>query len=341
MFVARFNKSLIAFQRQGAFTAISKAKFSDVASASAVKKLREASGAPLMDCKKALIHANGDLQTALDWLRTKGISKASSSTRETKEGLIGVYTNATNNTVSLVEVNCETDFVSMNQDFQKFVGLVGETVNSHSQSSQLLQGAEILQMKPNNQSLVNIEQALGDIVASIRETIVVKRGVTISLPKGSTGILSSYVHGRVGLNNGLPTQVQLGKAASVLSFSVNGAATDKAVEFLSDAAGRKLAMHVVAAKPTFLAPENAPADFIEKELAIFREQSKDEKKKPEIIEKMIQGKLNKRLSEVCLLGQTHMAEEGNPVVKKYLEGLSKTLGADISVVDYSLWSLKQ
>lgn len=80
----------------------------EVASASAVKKLREASGAPLMDCKNALINANGDIQKALDWLRSKGISKVSSSNRETKEGLIGVYTNTSNNTVTLVEVNCET-----------------------------------------------------------------------------------------------------------------------------------------------------------------------------------------------------------------------------------------
>jgi elongation factor Ts len=115
----------------------------------------------------------------------------------------------------------------------------------------------------------------------------------------------------------------------------------KTVDYLTEVAGRKLAMHIVAAKPSFLAAENAPQEFIEKELAIFREQSKDEKKKPEIIEKMIQGKLNKRLSEVCLLGQAHMAEEGNPVIKKYLDGLSKQHGATISIVDYLLWSLKQ
>lgn len=109
MFVASFSRSLVSRSRNGSFGVISKAMFSgEVASAAAVKKLREASGAPLMDCKKALINENGDHQKALDWLRTKGISKAASSTRETKEGLIGVYTNANNNTVTIVEVNCET-----------------------------------------------------------------------------------------------------------------------------------------------------------------------------------------------------------------------------------------
>lgn len=181
------------------------------------------------------------------------------------------------------------------------------------------------------------------LIHVFRETIVVKRGVTISLPQGSTGVLSSYVHGRVGVNAGLPGQVQLGKAAAVLSFAITGEADNvtKAAQFVGETAGRKLAMHVVAAKPSFLASENAPADFVEKELAIFREQSKDDKKKPEIIEKVIQGKLNKRLSEVCLLGQAHMAEEGSPVVKKYLEGVSKQLGATVNVTDYFLWSLKQ
>lgn len=137
---------------------------------------------------------------------------------------------------------------------------------------------------------------------------------------------------------------QLGKSAGVLVWGVNSSSEDitkKTVDYLTEAAGRKLAMHVVAAKPLFLAPENVSQEFIDKELAIFREQSKDEKKKPEIIEKMIQGKLNKRLSEICLLGQAHMAEEGNPVVKKYLEGLSKQHGSTINIVDYLLWSSKQ
>ena len=180
-------------------------------------------------------------------------------------------------------------------------------------------------------------------IFNCRETIVIKRAVNITLPATSShGVVASYVHNKVGTSI-LPANVQVGKAAACVTFSYTTTAEDKkAIEdSLREQVGRKLAMHIVAAKPLFLQASEVPADFIEKEMAIFKEQSQEDvgKKKPEIIEKMIQGKLNKRLAEVSLLGQAHMAEEGNPVVKKYLEGLNGSLKAKVDVSAFALWSL--
>ncbi len=135
----------------------------------------------------------------------------------------------------------------------------------------------------------------------------------------------------------------MGKATGVVHIAVDGVNAAATQQTLKDSVGRKLAMHVVAAKPLYLSSQEVPADFIEKEVAIFREQSKDDvgKKKPEVVEKIIQGKVNKRLSEVCLLGQNHMAEEGNPVVKKFLDTFATSQNAKVEVKEFTLWNLNQ
>jgi elongation factor Ts len=187
------------------------------ASAAAVKNLRELSGAPLMDCKKALLDATvqGDIQKALDWLRTKGIAKATSGNRETKEGLIGVY--QANNKVSLVEINCETDFVALNKDFQHFVALVCQTMNENASQSGAVAAQDILNLKPSNNNNNNskkeyssLQEKLGDIISSIRENIVVKRGKNISVSNNNNNnsVVSTYVHGIVG-GDDLPPQVKV------------------------------------------------------------------------------------------------------------------------------------
>jgi elongation factor Ts len=174
-----------------------------------------------------------------------------------------------------------------------------------------------------------------------RETIVIKRAAKLA-PPSPNGVLAAYVHGKVG-GSILPSHIQLGKATGVVHMTVDGENVSATQQALKDSVGRKLAMHVVAAKPLFLSSQNVPADFVEKELAIFREQSKEDagKKKPEVIEKIIQGKVNKRLGEVCLLGQNHMAEEGNPVVKKFVDTFAANQKSKVEVTDFTLWNLNQ
>lgn len=130
-----------------------------------------------------------------------------------------------------------------------------------------------------------------------------------------------------------------------MQWSIDASASAEHKEELRSQVGRRLAMHIVAAKPLYLSTDAVPQIFIDQELAIFREQASDDKnnskKKPEMIEKAIQGKLNKRLGEVCLLSQSHLAEEGSPVVKKYLESLSSSWKTNVSVSDFHLWTLNQ
>jgi elongation factor Ts len=187
------------------------------ASASAVKKLRDLSGAPLMDCKAALLNSNvqGDIQKAIDWLRAKGIAKATSANRETKEGLIGLhYDHYGTGKVTIVEVNCETDFVAMNTDFQSFVALVSQTVHqsnlSGSSSSQQVTGEDILSLKTEN-SNSTLQQKLGDIISTIRENIIINRSTTMSIASGDNNkinLFSTYVHGKVN-NANLSANIQV------------------------------------------------------------------------------------------------------------------------------------
>lgn len=139
---------------------------------------------------------------------------------------------------------------------------------------------------------------------------------------------------------------QLGKTIGVIALKTEPALADSAATSLRESAGRKLAMHIVAAKPQFLSAAQVSPTFIEAERAIFVEQMKEDessgkKKSPEVLEKILGGKVQKRLAEVCLLSQGHLAEEGNPVIQKHLEAVGKSVGAQVTVKDFALWALQQ
>lgn len=335
-----------------------------IASAAAVKKLREASGAPLMDCKQALLQPSvqGDLQKAIDWLRAKGIAKATKGNRETKEGLIGIFQDSRQ--ITLVEVNCETDFVAMNQDFQRFVASVGESVHHRGKeiaTTTSFSGEEVLKLTPVStlsSSLFassaaqkehgNLQEKLGDVISSIRENIVIRRAKTIfatSAQPNHHTVLSSYLHGKISSISSQST-IQLGRAAGVLTFDVskyeNSSVSFEAFEQqFSTSVARRLAMHLVASKPLFLSKKDATSAFLESEKAIFLEQMGDsDKKKPkEVQDRILQGKLNKRLGDVCLLDQAHVAEEGSPVVHKFLQTYATSQKCVIDVQNFDLWTL--
>ena len=157
-----------------------------------------------------------------------------------------------------------------------------------------------------------------------------------------------YVHGKVGDDAVLSTSVHMGKVAAVVSMSfggseLGGVTGDKREKLLE--VGKKLAMHTVAANPLYLDKENVPADVVEKETVILREQAMDTKAggkpppKPDLLAKIVAGKVSKRLGEITLLGQAHVAEEGQPVVGKFLADLSKSLGATVTVESFTKWGL--
>lgn len=310
-------------------------------SAALVKELREKSNAPMMDCKKALTEVDGDLSKAMDWLRAKGIAKSSNqSSRTSSEGLIAVH--SSQGKACVLEVNSETDFVGRNKDFQSFVASVARSAHAKFGNGPI-SIPSLLHEKLNNDEECSIMEALGDITTKIREQIVIRRAHNFEVTPPS--VCTTYVHGKVGQGH-VSDDVQLGSAAAVVTLVVADAKgdTSAAVRRVSDV-GRKLAMHIVAAKPAYLTAADVPAEELERETAIMKEQTESSGatsgKSVDTVAKIVAGRLNKRMAELCLLTQPHVVEEGNPVVSKFLENVSKEVGARISVSSFERWTLGQ
>lgn len=326
-------------------------------SASSVKALRDSTGAPMMDCKKALSESEGDMDKAIDWLRAKGIAKAAKSTdREASEGLIAIHINKALTKAVLVEINSETDFVARNAHFHTFV----ETIAKHSYSQINFQEGTreididtILDSTYGENGDKVLRDSLFDTINTIRENIVVKRIAGIDMTAHPGGKLGYYMHTKVyDSSSSSPPSSEMttimGRTAAIINLSV-----PESLQTVHDTAimdmGKRLAMHVVAASPSYTTKEEVPADVIEREKSIMFEQMKEaeatnKKPKPaDVLEKIITGKMNKRLSELCLDSQPHVAEEGNPVISKYLKTFSNQLGAQgneaIEVNGFVRWDI--
>jgi elongation factor Ts len=276
-------------------------------SMSTLKDLRAQSGAPIVECKKALEHAGDDLSAAMDWLREHGAAKASAKLqgRETTEGLVGISISADGKTASLVKVASETDFAGRSA---LFVELVGHVANATLQSSSdgALSEATILEAASDGKS---VREALDDAIVAIRENLSVPDAKKIH---SQDGILVGYVHNRVDSSDA-------GTAAALVE--VSRAAGSNVSDEVLKSAGRKLAMHIVAAKPLYLSPDNMPTEEVEKEKAILTMQMGDSGKPADIVEKIVLGRMRKFYEGVCLTEQTHMIEDQNPKVSTFLKEL--------------------
>eukprot|EP00804_Cyclotella_cryptica_P012795 CCRYP_010548-RA/>CCRYP_010548-RA protein AED:0.23 eAED:0.23 QI:76/1/1/1/1/1/2/1541/397 len=281
------------------------------ASAAQVKQLRLQTGAPMMECKKALSSSDGDLAKAMEWLRKHGTQKASAKVtgREAPEGLVGIRVEK--DAASLVKVASETDFASRSETFSGFVQEVADAAAVAScepdNDGQLVDVTSFLSTSTND-SGKSLSECLNDVILSIRENIQVD---SISLMKASTNsVLGGYVHNRIAGTN-------CGSAAAIVELQ---SLSDKGVE-KADETAKKLAMHVVAARPLYLNPESVPTDILEKEKDILMAKMVDTNKPPEILDKIISGQLRKFYEQICLTEQSHMVEEGNPKVGNFLKGL--------------------
>lgn len=261
-----------------------------------VKKLRELTGAGMMACKEALGETNGDVEAAVDYLRKKGLAAAQKKqSRIAAEG--AVATLVAGNKAVVVEVNCETDFVSKGDDFQNFA-------NSIAKYALESEPADINVLKDAKATEVN------ELTLKCGEKVDIRRFELLK----SEGVIGSYNHsGRIGVLVNLKT-------------TANG----EAVEELA----RDLAMHVAAAGPKFINASDIDETFKQKEAEIYAGQLKEEGKPENMIEKIVQGKLAKLAKEVCLLEQAFVK---NPdiTVKKLIEDVAKTAGADIAVAAFS------
>ncbi len=277
--------------------------------AAMVKELRESTGAGMMDCKKALAEADGDMEKAVEVLREKGLAAAAKKAgRIAAEGLVA--TAMEGNTASIVEVNSETDFVAKNADFQAYVAAVADQA-LHSDAADL--EAFLAEPWAGDPSLT-VAQELSEKIAVIGENLNIRRFEKIV---NTDGCIVSYVHGggRIGV--------------------LVDAACEKVDDQVKEAL-RNVAMQVAALKPQYVCREEIDEEFINHEREILMAQIKNDPKeasKPEkVIEGIITGRLNKELKEFCLVDQIYVkAEDGKQTVGQYLNEVSKAVGGKVSV----------
>ena len=282
--------------------------------AALVKELREKTGAGMMDCKKALVESDGDLDAAGDWLRTKGLSVAAKkSGRVASEGLVGMAIE--DNTGALVEVNAETDFVARNEAFQEFVST---TASLALQSDGDL---DVLKNLAYPETDRTVEEELNHQIATIGENMTLRR---VSILSADNGVIGSYMHNTV--------TPSLGKIGVLVSLESEGDA--KSLTGL----GKQIAMHVAATKPLSVSRDTLDQMKIEKERNFLADQARESGKPEDIIEKMLEGRMRKFYEEVCLLDQTFVVD-GENKVEKILEAAAKDAGNPVSVADFCLFVL--
>ena len=282
--------------------------------AALVKELREKTGVGMMDCKKALGETSGDIEEAVDWLRTHGLAAAAKKAgRVASEGLIGL--SAGDNSAALVEVNSETDFVSRNEEFQNVVREIASLALSCGGDIEKLRASEI----PGTGR--SVETEITQLVATIGENINVRRVTGIAV---DAGVVGSYVHA--------VTAPGLGRIGALVAIRSEG---DKAA--LTQLA-HQLAMHVAAASPQAVSVEDLDANEVERERAILREQAEGSGKTAEIIDKMVEGRLRKFYEEVVLLNQTFIID-GETKVSKVIEQSATDLGSAVEIVGIRRFAL--
>jgi elongation factor Ts len=268
--------------------------------AAMVRELRERTGAGMMDCKKALVESDGDLEGAIDWLRKKGLSAAAKkSGRVAAEGLVGVASGP--GVGAMVEVNAETDFVARNETFQNFVAEVAGLALSVGEDVEALKAAQFPGTRHTTQ------EELTRLIATIGENMTIRRARVLRVQNGT---VASYVHNAV--------KPGLGKIGCLVALEAGSEI--EALEML----GRQIGMHVAAAKPEALDVASVETSALEREKDVLREQAAASGKKPEIIEKMIEGRIRKYYEEVVLLEQVWV-HDGESRVKEVVKKAGGTL----------------
>jgi elongation factor Ts len=255
--------------------------------ADTVKQLRERTGAGMMECKKALVETQGDLDAAAELMRKSGLAKADKkAARGGAEGTVAVE--RTGNTAVLVEVNCETDFVARGDEFQAFAREVARLALEHSP-------ADVNALVALTSGAASLDEQRRALIAKIGENISVRRFARVTAP----GALGTYIHG--------------GRRGALVALKGG-----------DEVLARDLAMHVTATNPAYIDASGVPAAVLDKEREILTEQTKGEKKPPEIIAKMVEGRLRKYLAEITLVGQPFVKDEDTTVEK-----LLKKSGASV------------
>jgi elongation factor Ts len=278
-----------------------------------VKELREQTGAGMMDCKAALTETAGEMEAAIDWLRTKGLAKAAKKAgRVAAEGLVAVASQGKR--AVMIELNSETDFVARNPDFQALANAIAQTALTTDGSLAAIAAAK---MKSGS----TVDAAIKAAVATIGENMTLRRSAMVSVAEGA---VASYVHsaiapglGKIGVIVGLQSSGNAGKLEQV---------------------GRQVAMHVAAAAPLAVRVSELDPAVIEREKAIFAEQARESGKPEAIIGKMVEGRLRKFYEEVVLLSQTFVVDT-EKTVEQALKAAEKDIGGAVMVTEFVCFRL--
>ncbi len=281
--------------------------------AAMVKELRDKTGAGMMDCKTALNENGGDMEAAVDWLRTKGLASAAKKAgRVAAEGLVGIATDGT--TGAVVEVNSETDFVARNEQFQEMVSKIA-TLALKAKDTQELEAMAY------GDGGLSVAEQLKEMVGTIGENMVLRRAQRLEV---GDGVIGHYMHNA--------TAPGLGKIGVLVGLESSG---DK--EKLGEL-GRKLAMHVAAASPIAVTEDDIDPDVIERERAVLSEQARESGKPENIIEKMVEGRLRKFYEEVALMSQLYVID-GESKVRDAVKAAEGEIGAPIKVTGFARFAL--
>lgn len=273
-----------------------------------IKELRVKTGAGMMDCKKALVEAAGNMQEAIDWLRKKGLSAAAKkSGRIAAEGLVAISAN--DNQAVIIELNSETDFVAKNDKFQLLAENIAKVALENSLS-------DVEQIKKAQYSLNDrtVEEEISENISVIGENLNLRRALSLS-----GDILVSYIHNSVNDN--------LGKIAVIVALKSEGDAKK------AEAFGKQVAMHVAASKPEALTVEDLSEELVERERNVLTDQARESGKPEAVIEKMIHGRIQKFYGEVVLLEQPFVLDGKTPV-KTALKQAEKDIGGKTEITGY-------
>jgi elongation factor Ts len=278
-----------------------------------VKDLREKTGAGMMDCKLALQETNGDMEAAVDWLRTKGLAKAAKKAgRVAAEGLIAIAEGGKR--AAIVELNSETDFVSRNEQFQSLAKAVaGAALKTEGKLDSVL-SAPLSGGK-------SVQDAISGAVATIGENLTLRRSAVLSVEEG---VVASYIHAAAAPG--------LGKIGVLVGLRSSGDAAKLA------ALGRQIAMHIAAASPLAVAVDRLDPETVSRERAVFAEQARESGKPENVIEKMVEGRLRKFYEESVLPKQIFVID-GERSVEAVLKDAEADVGAPVIVTDFVAFRL--
>ena len=273
--------------------------------AALVKELRDISSAGMMDCKKALQETEGNIEAAIDWLKTKGLSKAAKKAdRVAAEGVVAVAVSADGKTGAVIELNAETDFVARNEQFQAAARKIAQAALTVDGDVEALRKARTADGEV-------VQEMITNLIATIGENMLLRRSTRLTVSEGAVG---AYVHSAVA---GAP---DLGRIGVLVAIEGGG---DAAV--LKET-GRKIGMHVAAMSPLSLSSDDLDPAAVERERAIFAEQASASGKPPNVVEKMIEGRIRKFFEEVVLLKQSFVMNPDQTVEQLVAETAKATGG---------------